>query len=390
MSSLRMAERFVTEAKDGSARAGHFATRNAVVETPCFMPVGTRASVKGVSSSQLQGTGAQIVLANTYHLLLRPGAETVAKLGGVGRFMSWPGPTLTDSGGFQVFSLAKLAKKDDEGVRFRSHLDGALIALTPERSMSTQALLNADIAMLFDDCPPAGAPVAEVEAAIRRTDAWGARSLATPGAPGQLRFGIVQGGLSASHRRAHLETVATWPVDGVALGGFSVGESMSDTYPLLAELGPRMPEDRPRYLMGMGTPYDLLVAIAAGIDIFDCVLPTRNARNGQALTWNGRVSLRQAQHRERDLPLDENCDCETCRNYSRAYLSHLVRSGERLGSTLISIHNLAFYQSLMRRVRDAIREGRYASWARDLCLRMWEGDEVQGQGGRPDLSWLPF
>ncbi len=381
---------FVEEAVCGSARCGTLKLRHQEVASPIFMPVGTRASVKGVSALQLEGLRARIVLGNTYHLMLRPGAETVAALGGLGRFMGWPGGTLTDSGGYQVFSLAKLSKKTDDGVVFRSHLDGARVELTPERSMEVQRSLNADVAMLFDDCPPGGAPRAEVEAAIRRTDLWGARSLAVEPAAGQHRFGIVQGGRFADLRAAHLETVSSWPVEGVALGGFSVGEPLAETYRLLVELAPKLPRDRPRYLMGMGTPTDLLVAIFAGMDMFDCVLPTRNARNGQALTFGGRLSLKQARHERVDLPLEAECVCETCSRYSRAYLRHLITSGERLGATLLSIHNLNFYQTLMRRARQAIQQGTYTAFARATCERMHADDEVGERSAKPPSVALPF
>ncbi len=381
---------FCEEAVCGRARSGTLKLRTKEIASPLFMPVGTRASVKGVSSLQLEGLQARVVLGNTYHLMLRPGAATVAALGGLARFMGWAGGTLTDSGGYQVFSLARLSKKSDEGVVFQSHLDGARVSLTPELSMEVQRLLDADVAMLFDDCPPGGASRFEVEAAIRRTDLWGARSLAVVPANGQYRFGIVQGGRFADLRAAHLDTVGSWPVEGVALGGFSVGEPLDETYRLLVELAPKLPRDKPRYLMGMGTPTDLLVAIYAGMDMFDCVLPTRNARNGQALTFRGRLSLKQRRHERADLPIEASCPCETCIRYSRAYLRHLITSRERLGATLLSIHNLTFYQRLMSRAREAIQQGVYPTFARDTCEQMRLGDEVGERSAQPPSVDLPF
>ncbi|MFW6052013.1 MAG: tRNA guanosine(34) transglycosylase Tgt [Myxococcota bacterium] len=367
---------FEVGGRDGAARTGRFTTPRAVVETPAFMPVGTQATVKGLTPAEVRSTGARLVLANTYHLWLRPGAERVHRLGGVQRFMAWDGAVLTDSGGYQVFSLADTRKIDDDGVTFRSHLDGALLRLTPEEAMRVQALLGSDVAMVLDECPPGGATRDEVERAVRRTSAWATRCLAAPAAPGQARFGIVQGGVFEDLRRAHLEEIAPMPFDGIALGGFSVGEPVATMHELLHVLVPRMPADRPRYLMGVGTPYDLIAAVGAGIDLFDCVLPTRNARNGQAFTWHGRVNLRQARHADDDAPLDPACDCPTCRTHSRAYLRHLFKAGEMLGPRLLTLHNLSLYGALMRAARAAIAEARYATWAAETTTRMREGDEV--------------
>jgi queuine tRNA-ribosyltransferase len=322
-------------------------------------------------------TGSRLILANTYHLMLRPGAELVHELGGVQRFMAWPYGILTDSGGYQVFSLAELRKLDDAGVVFRSHIDGSQQALSPERSMEVQRLLGSDIAMVLDECPPGNADRATVQRAVDRTSRWAERCLASERAPGQARFGIVQGGSFLDLRLAHLASLASLPFEGLALGGFSVGEAMSVTYELLGELGPRMPEDRPRYLMGVGKPIDLLRAIGAGIDMFDCVLPTRNARNGQALTWNGRVNLKQSRHRADQKPLDPECACPTCATFSRAYLRHLFAAGEMLGPRLVTQHNLHFYQALTRAAREAIRAQRYASFAREAEARMLANDEVK-------------
>jgi len=365
--------------RDGEARRTRFTTPRAVVETPAFMPVGTAATVKSLTPEEVAATGARMCLANTYHLWLRPGAEVISDLGGVQRFMAWSGAVLTDSGGYQVFSLADLRKIDDDGVAFRSHLDGSRRFLSPEESMRVQALLGSDVAMVLDECPPGDADRPAVQAAMRRTSHWARRSLAVPAPEGQARFGIVQGGVHRDLRLAHLDDIAALAVDGVALGGFSVGESREAMFETLAEVAPRMPRDRPRYLMGVGTPRDLLLAIGAGIDLFDCVLPTRNARNGQALTWNGRVNLRQARHRGDDGPLDRGCGCPTCTTYSRAYLRHLVLANEMLGARLVTLHNLWLYGALMARARDAIERQRFDAWSRGVLDAMAAGDEV-GRG----------
>jgi queuine tRNA-ribosyltransferase len=365
-------------ASDGSsaARRGRLHTPRAVVETPVFMPVGTQATVKSQSPEDLEATGARLILANTYHLMLRPTAELIAELGGVQRFMGWPHAVLTDSGGYQVFSLTELRKLTDSGVVFRSHLDGSKHELTPERAMQVQGLLGSDIAMVLDECPPGGAPAPDIERALLRTSAWARRCLAVSRPEGQACFGIVQGGTVEALRMRHLAELSELPFDGLALGGFSVGEPREDMYRLLELIGPKMPSERPRYLMGVGTPIDLLRAIGTGIDMFDCVLPTRNARNGQALTWGGRVNLKQQRHTRDPAPLDVRCDCPVCRRYTRAYLRHLVRAGEMLGARLITQHNLHFYGALMRAARLAIAEGRYAAFAKEAESRMREGDEV--------------
>ncbi|HJL17674.1 MAG TPA: tRNA guanosine(34) transglycosylase Tgt [Sandaracinaceae bacterium LLY-WYZ-13_1] len=373
-------------ARDGDARRARFVTPRAVVETPVFMPVGTLASVKSMTPAEVEATGARLILANTYHLWLRPGPERVAALGGVQGFMAWPHALLTDSGGFQVFSMTDRVTIEEEGVTFRSHLDGTRLHLTPEESMRIQRLLGSDVAMLFDECPPGDADRATMEAAVRRTTRWAQRCLDAPAAPGQARFGIVQGGTDVALRRAHLDEIAALPVDGLALGGFSVGEPVERMVEVLAEVAPAMPADRPRYLMGVGTPFDLLAAIGAGVDLFDCVLPTRNARGGQALTWQGRVNLRQARHKHDESALDPRCECPTCRTFSRAYLHHLVRSKEMLGPRLLTHHNLWFYGALTRAARAAIEEGRYAAWAERTAARMRELDEL----GPPDADARPW
>lgn len=365
---------------DGAAREGVLQTPRARIETPAFMPVGTQASVKALTPDEVASTGARIILANTYHLWLRPGAESVASHGGVVGFMNWPHALLTDSGGYQVFSLAKHRTIDDDGITFRSHLDGTLHRLTPEEAMRVQALLGSDIAMVLDECPPGGAPRVEIERAMARTSAWAERCLRTSPAEGQARFGIVQGGTDLDLRLSHLDTIAALDVDGVALGGFSVGEPPAQMYELLDQIAPKMPDDRPRYLMGVGTPTDLLRALSAGIDLFDCVLPTRNARNGQALTWGGRVNLRQARHRDDESPLDARCDCSVCATFSRAYLRHLFKADEMLGPRLLSLHNLHFYGALMRKAREMIRLGELGPWVKSALEDMQQRDEV----GEPD------
>jgi len=367
---------FRVDAVDGNARSGLLETPRASIETPAFMPVGTQASVKGLTPDEVTSTGARIILANTYHLWLRPGAESVAAHGGVVGFMSWPHALLTDSGGYQVFSLAKHRIIDDDGITFRSHLDGTLHRLTPEEAMRVQALLGSDIAMVLDECPPGAASRAEVELAMARTTAWAERCLATEPARGQARFGIVQGGTELDLRLSHLETIAALDFDGIALGGFSVGEPSAQMYHLLDQITPRMPKDRPRYLMGVGTPTDLLRALSSGVDLFDCVLPTRNARNGQALTWGGRVNLKQARHRDDESALDSRCDCSACTGYSRAYLRHLFKADEMLGPRLLSLHNLHFYGALMRKAREMIRLGELRPWVEATLMQMHELDEV--------------
>lgn len=373
--------RFETLAHDGHARRARFTTPRAVIETPTFMPVGTAATVKGLTPAEVEATGARMILANTYHLWVRPGDELIDRQGGVTEFMKWPHALLTDSGGFQVFSLAELRDVDDDGVTFRSHLDGAKLRMTPEVSMRVQRHLRSDVAMVLDVCPPGGADRSVVELAMRRTTAWAKRSLATTPAPGQARFGIVQGGTDLALRRLHLEEIAALEVDGLALGGLSVGEPIERMYELLDAIAHEMPADRPRYLMGVGTPFDLLHGIGAGIDLFDCVLPTRNARNGQALTWRGRVNLRQARHKEDPRPLDERCGCPVCATWSRAYLRHLAKSNELLGHRLLTQHNLWFYGELVAQARAHIEAGDYACWARRVADEMRAGDEV-GQGSR--------
>jgi queuine tRNA-ribosyltransferase len=371
---------FQVEARDGDARTATLVTPHGTIETPTFMPVGTQGSVKGVTAEEVASTGAGVVLGNTYHLWLRPGADVVQALGGLHRFSRWPRAMLTDSGGFQVFSLAKLREIDDDGVTFRSHLDGSKRRLTPEESLRVQAQLGADIAMAFDECPPGNADRDAIGRAMRRTTAWAKRCLATPRGEQQALFGIVQGGVHEDLRHAHLTEIAEMPFDGIALGGLSVGEATEDMHRTLAAIAPTMPDARPRYLMGVGAPRDLLVGSLSGIDMFDCVLPTRNARNGQCLTWHGRVNIKQARNRLATGPIDPRCTGICCNGgggvYSRAYLRHLYMAGEIVALRLMSLHNLHFLGELMRAMRAAIRAGEAQRFVRDTLAAMREGDEL--------------
>ncbi|HVY36971.1 MAG TPA: tRNA guanosine(34) transglycosylase Tgt [Polyangia bacterium] len=355
---------FQVTARAGRARTGVLQTAHGPVETPVFMPVGTQASVKALASEDVEALGARILLGNTYHLALRPGAERVAALGGLHRLMSWPHAILTDSGGFQVFSLRERTKVDDDGVTFASHLDGSAQRLTPERAMQIQALLGSDIAMAFDECPPSDAPRATIEAAIDRTTRWARRCLATTPAPGQLRFGIGQGGVHVDLRRAHLAVLRDLPFDGYALGGLGVGEAPEVMHAVISDVADDMPAQRPRYLMGVGTPEDIWRAIGAGIDMFDCVMPTRNARNGQLFTRAGKLNIGNTRHRDEDVPVEDGCTCACCARYSRAYLAHLFHAKELLYYRLATAHNLMHYLNLARRAREAIAAGSFpaAPW----------------------------
>jgi queuine tRNA-ribosyltransferase len=337
-------------------------TPHGEIDTPVFMPVGTRAAIKGLTPAQIAETGTQIILANTYHLMLRPGAEVVKRLGGLQRLMAWDHPVLTDSGGYQVFSLADLRRIDDEGVEFRSHIDGATLHLSPESSIAAQNQLGADIIMAFDECPPLPAEPQPLREAVRRTVLWARRSRTAHQREDQALYGIVQGGLDIGLRRECLEQLVELDFDGYALGGLSVGEPCEEMWSLLADFAHELPAHHPRYLMGVGTPRDLVEAVSAGVDQFDCVLPTRNGRKGYVFTSQGTLRMRNARHRESGTPLDPACDCYTCRSVSRGYLRHLFSSGEVLGATLVSLHNIHFYQSLMRRMRTAIDAGEFESW----------------------------
>jgi queuine tRNA-ribosyltransferase len=323
------------------------------------MPVGTYGTVKAMTARELEQIGARIILGNTYHLWLRPGLEVIGKHAGLHRFMNWNRPILTDSGGFQVFSLSQLSKMTEDGVTFRSPIDGAQYHLTPEQSMTIQATLNSDIAMAFDHCPPGDAPREILEEAMARTTRWAQRCLNVPAPEGQARFGIVQGGQHADLRQRHIEEICAMPFDGFALGGFSVGEPIPVMYETLDIVAWRLPADRPRYLMGVGTPRDLIEGIKAGIDMFDCVMPTRNARNGTLFTSEGKVIISHARYRDDTNPLDPACSCETCTGYTRSYLRHLHQCKEILFSRLATLHNLHHYLDLVRRARVAILEGRF-------------------------------
>jgi queuine tRNA-ribosyltransferase len=369
---------FQVLARDGAARRARLTTPHGLVDTPTFMPVGTQGTVKTLTPAEVASTGATVVLGNTYHLMLRPGAETVARLGGLHAFTRWPGPMLTDSGGFQAYSFANgkddLARADEEGFTFKSHLDGRALALTPEEAVRVQALLGADIQMQLDVCPAGESPRAVIEAAVARTTRWAKRALAVPRPPGQALFGIVQGGCLPELRRAHAAELGDLPFDGLALGGFSVGEPVERMHETLSEVTPALDDERPRYLMGVGTPRDLVVAIGAGVDMFDCVLPTRNARNGQALTRFGRVVVKNARYKEDPRPIDEGCSCACCKDgYSRAYLRHLYLAGEILALRLLSLHNLHYYGALVRGAREAIERGAFGAWAAGVIAMLEEG-----------------
>ena len=362
---------FDVTACDGGARRGRLLTAHGAVETPAFMPVGTAGAVKGVTPRDLDLAGADIVLANTYHLHLRPGDELIARRGGLHRFMGWPGPILTDSGGYQVFSLAARRVIDEDGVRFRSHLDGSEQALSPESATDIQARLGSDIAMAFDECTPWPAEVDEVRESMERTLRWARRSRARHDAlsgsplgagaamtnPGQLQFGIVQGGMHPDLRERSAHGTIEIGFDAYAIGGLSVGEPTPVMYDVAGDTAALLPSDRPRYLMGVGMPHDLVEAVARGIDLFDCVLPTRNARNGQLFTRNGPLSIKAAACAEDDRPVDAECSCYTCKHFSRAYLRHLQVAREMTGAVLNTLHNLHFYLDTMRRIRDAIQSG---------------------------------
>lgn len=351
---------FELEARDPrtAARAARWTTPHGVVQTPCFMPVGTQATVKGLTPDQLKAVGVQKLLANTYHLALRPGAELIADLGGLHRFMAWDRPILTDSGGFQVFSLADLRRMDDEQVVFKSHIDGSELALSPERAVKIQELLGADVIMCLDECPPHGVAREKLIDAVDRTTRWAARCREAHRRPDQALFGIVQGGTDPGLRRRSAEGLLPLDFPGYAIGGLSVGEPPESMYSTLDATAPLLPDHKPRYLMGVGTPRDLIEGVLRGIDLFDCVMPTRNGRNATAFTSAGRVKVRNAVHRADESPLDPACDCPACTRFTRAYLRHLFMAEEMLGPILVSLHNVAFYQHLMRDLRDAIVAGR--------------------------------
>ncbi|MBI3861553.1 MAG: tRNA guanosine(34) transglycosylase Tgt [Planctomycetia bacterium] len=353
-----------------AARVGRWRTPHGTVDTPAFMPVGTAGTVKGLTPDQLKAAGVQMVLANTYHLALRPGPEIVAELGGLHRFSGWDGPILTDSGGFQVFSLAKLSRLDDEQVVFRSHIDGSLLELSPERAVLIQEQLGADCIMCLDECPPHEVSAERVRAAVDRTTRWATRCRDAQRRGDQALFGIVQGGTFRELRERSAEGLLPLDFPGYAVGGLSVGESPKQMYETLDWTVPLLPADRPRYLMGVGRPIDLIEAVLRGIDLFDCVLPTRNGRNASAFTHEGVLRLRNQKFQRDDGPLDPNCSCPVCRQFSRGYLRHLFIVNEMLGPILLSWHNLAYYQQLLAGLRQAIRENRAAEF-RAVQLAGW-------------------
>jgi queuine tRNA-ribosyltransferase len=360
-------------ATDGAARTGEVVTPRGVIRTPAFMPVGTVGTVKALYLDQVRDAGADIILGNTYHLMLRPGAERVAKLGGLHSFIGWKGPILTDSGGFQVMSLSKLRKITEDGVTFQSHIDGSRHQVSPERSIEIQCLLGADIQMQFDECIELPAERPEVARAMELSLRWAERSKRAHerfGSPGQAVFGIVQGGVDPQLRARSAAELVAMEFPGYAIGGLAVGEGHEAMIATLSETTPHLPVNKPRYLMGVGTPLDLIEAVARGVDMFDCVMPTRNGRHGMAFTWDGRVNLRNAQWVEDLRPLDETSSCPAARDYSRAYLHHLVRSEEYLGAMLLSWVNTAFYQELMAAMRTAIAEGRFEAWRVAAKARM--------------------
>ncbi|MBI3028201.1 MAG: tRNA guanosine(34) transglycosylase Tgt [Candidatus Rokubacteria bacterium] len=376
--------RFELLKADGLARAGRLSTPHGVVETPAFMPVGTQGSVKSLAPEDLRQIGTQILLANTYHLFLRPGHLLVAELGGLHRFMAWEGPILTDSGGFQVYSLASLGRVTEEGVRFRSHLDGAEHLLTPELSVEIQQALGADIIHPLDECLAHPAPRAQTEASLALTLRWAARAKAAwrRGDGRQAMFGIVQGGGYEDVRRRAVEEACALEFDGYAVGGLAVGEPKPLMLDLLEFTAALLPKDRPRYLMGVGTPPDLLGAVARGVDLFDCVLPTRNARNGQLFTAAGVLTIKQARYATDQRPADEGCPCYTCRTFSRAYLRHLFAARELLAYRLLSLHNLHFYLALMAETRAAIRAGAFETFRARFLARY-----AVSSGGGPSATF---
>jgi queuine tRNA-ribosyltransferase len=375
-----MAIEFTVLHTDGTARHGRLRTPHGVVDTPVFMPIGTQATVKGLTPQMLEEAGATILLGNTYHLTLRPGDELIAQLGGLHRFMDWERPILTDSGGYQIYSLAQSRKIDDRAAVFRSHIDGALLELTPEKAVAIQENLGSDIAMCLDECPPAGGdahcrdkPSGSPQEAVRRTIHWAERCKAAHRRNDQALFAIVQGGTDLVLRGECAEALTRLDFPGYALGGFSVGETQAQMLEALAPTAALLPAEKPRYLMGVGTPADILHAIGCGIDMFDCVLPTRNGRNACAFTGDGTLRLRNAVHKRDSAPLESDCPCYTCRRFSRAYLHHLFLADEMLGPTLLSLHNVAFYCRLLAEARVAIAANRFAEF-RAARLARWRAE----------------
>jgi len=362
---------FTISATDGKARTGAIQMRRGEIRTPAFMPVGTAATVKAMKPQDVRAAGADIILGNTYHLMLRPGAERVARLGGLHKFMNWDRPILTDSGGYQVMSLSELRKITEDGVTFASHIDGSRHMLSPERSMEIQRLLGSDIVMCFDECPRIDQPRDVIARSMEMSMRWAKRSRDAfdqggDHAESSALFGIQQGALDEGLRKTSADALAEVGFDGYAIGGLAVGEGQEAMFATLDFAPGQLPADRPRYLMGVGKPDDLVGAVERGVDMFDCVLPTRSGRNGQAFTWNGPLNMRNARHAEDTGPVDARCSCPTCGTYTRAYLHHLIKSGEMLGAILLTEHNISFYQQLMQGMRDAIAEQRFAAFASEF------------------------
>jgi queuine tRNA-ribosyltransferase len=379
---------FQVHATDGAARTGTIQMARGEIRTPAFMPVGTAATVKAMKPGDVRATGADIILGNTYHLMLRPGAERVARLGGLHGFMGWNRPILTDSGGYQVMSLSELTKRSEEGVAFKSHLDGARHMITPERSTEIQRLLGADIVMAFDELVPTTSTRDVQAAAMERSMRWAKRSreafLSDPAhSGGAAQFGIQQGALDRDLRQASAEQLIEIGFDGYAVGGLAVGEGQEAMFGVLDYAPAQLPADRPRYLMGVGKPDDIVGAVERGVDMFDCVLPTRSGRTGQAFTWDGPLNIRNARFAEDSQPLDPDCACAVCATWSRAYLHHLVRAGEILGAMLMTEHNLSFYQQLMEQLRQAIGQGHLTGYARDFRARYGSGPQTISQRSMP-------
>ncbi|SDF90352.1 tRNA guanosine(34) transglycosylase Tgt [Alloyangia pacifica] len=366
---------FTLSGRDGAARTGVISTPRGEIRTPAFMPVGTAATVKAMLPESVRATGADILLGNTYHLMLRPGAERVARLGGLHKFMNWERPILTDSGGFQVMSLSGLRKLTEEGVTFKSHIDGSKHMLSPESSMEIQRLLGSDIVMCFDECPALPADRKRIEQSMRLSMRWAQRSRDAFGdRPGHMLFGIQQGGLEEDLRGESAEALTSIGFDGYAVGGLAVGEGQEAMFKVLDFAPGQLPEDKPRYLMGVGKPDDIVGAVKRGIDMMDCVLPSRSGRTGQAWTRRGMVNIKNARHQDDPRPLDEHCTCPACRSYSRAYLHHVYRAGEMISGMLLTWHNLHYYQELMQGLRDAIAGGTFAAFEDQFHAQRAEGD----------------
>ena len=365
---------------ESKARLGRVATRHGIFDTPAFMPVGTQGTVKGVLPDHLKAAGSQIILGNTYHLMLRPGEQVVADLGNLHRFMAWPGPILTDSGGFQVFSLSDINELTDEGVTFKSHIDGKLVHLTPERSMAVQNALGADIIMMFDECPRADAPLAYHQEAVERTLRWAARCMEAHGRPGdQSLFGIVQGGTDLDLRATCAQKLLELDLPGYAVGGLAVGEGFAAMVRVLEATTPLLPSNKPRYLMGVGFPRDIVAGVAAGIDMFDCTMPTRNGRNAYAFTASGPLRMKNSKLRRDSGPIEEGCDCYACRTFTRGAIRHYFFAAEMLGPVLVSVHNIRFYQRLMEDIRRAIATGMFGHFRQTdpRCKLGPAGDEAR-------------